>query len=131
MKIVIFLRSKRFIHSRSLTADASGQLNIFGHNGNSLGVNGTQIGILKEADHVGFTGFLDGKDCLRLESQIALVLGGNFSNKSLEGQLANKQLCRLLKLSDFSEGDCAGSESVWLLNTFVSNICGFSCRFLG
>ena len=119
------------ICSDTLTTDATGQLDVLWHNGDALGVDGAQIGVLEQADHVGFGGFLESENSLGLESQVRLVLLGNLSDEALEGQLANKQLCRLLKLSDFSEGDCAGSESVRLLNTFVSNICGFSCRFLG
>ena len=34
--------------SRSFTTDASCQLNVFGHDGDSLCMNGTQVGILKE-----------------------------------------------------------------------------------
>ena len=93
-------------------------------------MNGTQIGVFKKPDHVGFTGLLNCKNCLRLESQITFVLGSNLSDKPLERQLAYEQLCRFLKLSDLTKGDCSGSESVRLLDTFVSNICGFACRFL-
>ena len=59
-----FNKIKGFIYSTPLTADASGKLNIFGHNSDSLGVNGTQIGVFKEPDHVGFTGLLNCKNCL-------------------------------------------------------------------
>ena len=34
--------------SRSFATDASCQLNVFGHDGDSLCMNGTQVGILKE-----------------------------------------------------------------------------------
>ena len=44
----------------------------------------------------------------------------------MEGQLANEQLGRLLELSDLTESDCACSESVRLLDTFVGYIGGLA-----
>ena len=93
-------------------------------------MNGAQIGIFEQADHVSFTGFLDGKDCLRLESQVTLVLRGDFSHKSLKRQFADEKLCRLLVLSDLTEGDSTGPESVRLLDSFVSHICCLAGRLL-
>lgn len=40
------------------SSDSSGQLNVLGHNCDPFGVNGTQVGIFKQADQVSFTGFL-------------------------------------------------------------------------
>ena len=57
-----------------------------------------------------------------MESQVTLVLCGNLSYQSLEGQLTNEQLSRLLELSDFSQGHRARSEPVGLLDAFVSDI---------
>ena len=82
----------------------------------------TQISIFKQTYHVGFAGFLDGKDGLRLEPKIALVLRRDFSNKALEGKLADEEFGRLLELSDLTECHSAWSESVRLLDTFVSHI---------
>ena len=42
----------------TFSTDSSGQLDVLGHNGYSLGVNGAQVGVLKETDQVGLTGFL-------------------------------------------------------------------------
>jgi len=33
-------------------------LNVFGHDSHSFGVNGAQVGVFKQTDQVGFTGFL-------------------------------------------------------------------------
>ena len=38
--------------SRALAADAPGELNVFGHDGDALGVDGAQVGVLEEADQV-------------------------------------------------------------------------------
>ena len=44
--------------SLSFTMDASCQLDIFGHDGDSLCMDGTQVGIFKESHQVGFRCFL-------------------------------------------------------------------------
>ena len=42
----------------SLTADSSCQLDVLWHNGHTLGVNGAQVGVLKQTDQVSFAGLL-------------------------------------------------------------------------
>lgn len=39
-------------HLGSLASDSTRQLDVFGHDGNTFGVNGAQIGVLEEADQV-------------------------------------------------------------------------------
>ncbi len=34
----------------ALSTDAAGQLDVFGHDGDSLGVDGAQVGVLKQTD---------------------------------------------------------------------------------
>ena len=46
-----------------LTTDASGQLNVLWHDGDSLSVDGAKVGVLKKSDHVSLSSFLKGKDC--------------------------------------------------------------------
>jgi hypothetical protein len=41
-----------------LSTDSSGQLDIFGHDGDALGVDGAQVGVLEQADKVSLRGFL-------------------------------------------------------------------------
>ena len=43
----------------AFAADATRQLNVFGHDGYSLGVHGTEVGIFKQRDEVGLAGFLE------------------------------------------------------------------------
>ena len=40
--------------SLSFTTDASCQVNVFGHDGDSLCMDGTQVGVFKESHQVGF-----------------------------------------------------------------------------
>lgn len=103
--------------SGSLASDSSGELDILGHDGNSLGVDGAEVGVFEETNEVGLGGFLEGKDGGGLESEVALVLGGDFSDESLEGELSDEELGGLLESSDFSESNGTGSESVCLLDT--------------
>ncbi len=41
-----------------LATDATSQLNVLGHDGNTLGVDGAQVCVLKQADQVGLAGLL-------------------------------------------------------------------------
>jgi hypothetical protein len=46
---------------RTFAANATGKLNVFGHDSHTLGVNGTQVRVLKKSYEVGFCSFLEGK----------------------------------------------------------------------
>ena len=120
--------------SEAFATDASSQLDVLGHDGDSLGVDGAQIGILEKTDHVGLSGLLEGQHCLRLESQIGLDLLGDLTNQSLERKLPDQQIGALLELANFSKRDCAGSEPMRLLDALVCHICsltgGLLCELL-
>ena len=45
---------------RSLATDSAGKLNVLGHDGDSLGVNGAQVGIFKQTNQVSLASFLKG-----------------------------------------------------------------------
>ena len=103
--------------SRSLSSDSSGELDILWHDGDSLGVDGAEVGVFEETNEVGLGGFLESEDGGGLESEVILELRGNLSDESLERKLSDEELSALLESSDFSEGNGAGSESVWLLDS--------------
>ena len=42
----------------TLSTDTAGKLDVLGHDGDTLGMDGTQVGVLKEADEVSLTGLL-------------------------------------------------------------------------
>ena len=46
----------------TFTTDTASQLDVFRHNGHSLGVNSAQVGVLKKADQIGLGGFLKFKN---------------------------------------------------------------------
>jgi hypothetical protein len=71
--------------SSTLTTDAAGKLNILGHDGNTLGVDSSQVGILKKTDKVSLSSFLESEDSSRLETEVSFEILSNLTNKALEG----------------------------------------------
>lgn len=61
----------------------------------------------------------------RLESEVGLEVLRDFSNKSLEGELSDEELGRLLVSSNLSESDGTWLVSVGLLDT-AGRWCGLS-----
>ena len=59
------------------------RLDVLWHDGDSLGVDGAQVGVFEEADQVGFAGFLESCDGGRLESQVGLEVLGDLSDQTL------------------------------------------------
>ncbi len=98
--------------SGTLAPDAAGQLNILGHNGDALGVDGAEIRVLEKAHEVGLAGLLEGPDGGRLEPEVGLEVLGDLSDKALEGQLPNEKLGGLLIAADLAESDGAGPVPV-------------------
>ena len=78
--------------SKPVSSDSLGQLQILGHDGHSLGLDRTQICVLKQGDEVSFSSFLKSQDCLTLESNFLFPLLGNLSDKSLERQLSDQKV---------------------------------------
>lgn len=105
------------IKSESVSSNSLGQLKVAGHDGDSLGVDGAEVGVLEEGDQVCLGSLLEGQDGGGLESEFLLPLVGDFPDHSLEGQLADEEVSGLLVLPDFPEGHCSGFEPVGLLDS--------------
>ena len=101
---------------RPLAADSPGQLDVLGHDGDPLGVDGAQVGVLKETNQVGLAGLLESHDGRALEPQVGLEVLGNLSDQALEGELADEKLSGLLVSSDLTESDGAGPVTMGLLD---------------
>ena len=99
----------------TFSTDTTGQLNILWHNGYSLSVNGTQVGIFEKTNQVGLCGFLEGQNSRSLESEIGLEILGNLTYQTLEGKLTDEQIGTLLVPTNLTEGDGSGSVTVGLL----------------
>jgi len=80
-------------------------------------MDGTKVGVLKEGDEVSLNGLLESADGRRLEAEIALEVLGNFTDQTLEGELADQELGRLLVATDLTESDGTGLIPVGLLDT--------------
>jgi len=96
-------------------------VDVSGHDGDSAGVDGAQVGVFEKSNEVSFGGFLEGKDCTALEPEFLLEIVGDFTDKSLERQLADEEFGALLVFSDFTESDCSWSEFVG----FLDSTCGW------
>ena len=92
-------------------------MDVTDHDGDTLAVDGTQVDVLKETDQVGLSSLLEGSNGSGLEPQIDLAFLGDFTDKALEGQLADQQFCALLVTTDFTEGNGAGTEAMRLLDS--------------
>jgi len=101
----------------ALSTDAAGELNIFRHDGDSLGMDSTQVCVLKETNEVGFTSFLKGHYGRALEAQLGLEILGDLTDEALEGKLADEKFSTLLITADLSEGNCTGSVAMGFLHS--------------
>ena len=100
-----------------LATDAAGQLDVLGHDGHPLGVDGAEIGVLEQPDQVGLAGLLKSHHGRALEAEVGLEVLGDLAHQTLEGQLADEQLSGLLVAPDLTESHGTGLVAVRLLDT--------------
>jgi|ERR1740117_1763511 len=101
----------------TFSADTASKLDVLWHNGDTLGVDSTQVSVLKQSNEVSLTGLLESTNGSRLEPKISLEILSNFSHETLEGQLPDEELSRLLVSSDLTESDGSWPVSVGLLDS--------------
>ena len=111
----------------SLATNTAGQLDVLGHNGDTLGMDGAQVGVLKQTNKVGLGRLLKSHDGRGLESQVSLEVLGNFTDQTLEGELSDQQLSALLVTTDLTKGNGTGPVPMWLLYTTCSRSTLTSC----
>ena len=80
-------------------------------------MDGAEVGVLKEGDEVSLNGLLKSADGGGLEAKIRLEVLGDLTNKTLERQLADEKLGRLLVATDLTESDGTRLVAVRLLDT--------------
>ena len=105
------------INLSTLSADTAGKLDVLGHDGDTLGVDGAQVGVFEESYEVGLGSFLEGHDGRGLEAEISLEVLGDFTDKTLEGEFADEELSALLVTADLTESHGTGPVPVGLLDT--------------
>ena len=108
---------KVFFALCSLSADSAGQLNVLGHDGDALGVDGAQVGVLKQTNKVSLASFLKSHHSGALETEIGLEILSDFSHKTLEGQLADEQLSGFLVTTDLTKSDCTRPVTMRFLDS--------------
>ena len=101
----------------TFSADSAGELDVLGHDGDTLGVDGAQVGVLKQTNEVSLASLLKGHDGGRLESEIGLEVLGDLTDETLEGQFPDEELGRLLVTTDLTESDGTGSVPMGLLDS--------------
>ena len=74
-------------------------------------MDGAEIGVFKEADHVSLSRLLKCEKGRGLESELGFKVLRDLSAQALEGQLADQELRRLLVLADLSERHGTRAES--------------------
>ena len=70
-----------------------------------LTMDGAQVGIFEEGDEVSLDGLLESTDGRRLETKVRLEVLGDFTDETLEGELADQELGGLLVTTDLTESD--------------------------
>jgi len=100
-----------------LSTNPPGELDVLGHDGDTLGVDGAQVGVLEQPDQVSLAGLLKSSNSGRLEPEIGFEILSDFPHQTLEGQLPDEKLSGLLVSSDLPESDSAGPVSVRLLHS--------------
>ena len=68
----------------AVASDPPCQVHVLLQDGDALGMDGAEVGVLEDTDDVGLRGFLEGLDGLRLEPQSVVHVGGDALDEALE-----------------------------------------------
>lgn len=68
-------------------------------------MDGAKVGVLEERDEVSLNGLLESTDGGGLEAQVGLEVLCDFTDQTLEGELADEELSRFLVTTDLTESD--------------------------
>lgn len=101
----------------AFTADPTRQLDVLGHDGDTLGVDGAQVGVFEQTDQVSFAGLLQCHHGGALETEIGLEVLSDLTDETLERELADQQLGTLLVTTDLTKSDGSGPVAMGLLDT--------------
>jgi len=80
-------------------------------------VDGAQVGVLEEGDEVRLNRLLESADGRRLEAEVGLEVLSDLTNQTLEGELADEQLSRLLVTTNLTKSDGTRLITMRLLDT--------------
>ena len=68
-------------------------------------MDGAQVGVLEQGDEVSLDGLLESTDGGGLEAEVRLEVLSDFTDETLEGQLADQELSALLVTTDLTKSD--------------------------
>ena len=92
---MVLKRTEMFVFGggalRMLYPDPSCQHDVPWHDGNSPGVDGTQVGVIEQPDKVCLRCFLETQYRHRLEPQVCLIVLGDLPHQPLERQFPDEQ----------------------------------------
>lgn len=91
----------------AVSADATSELHVFLVDGLTLGVDGTEVGVLEKTDDVGLGCFLKRLDGLGLEAQLVVHVLSDAFDESHEGGSWEKEVVGLLVPLDLAKRDGA------------------------
>ena len=112
---VVWLQKSNFLGT--FTTDTAGQLDVLGHDGDTLGVDGAQVGIFKKTNQVSLSRFLKSHDGAGLETQVSLEVLSDLTDQTLEWQFADQKLGGLLVTTDLTESDGTGTIPMGFLDS--------------
>jgi hypothetical protein len=95
-------------------------LDILGHNGDTLGMDGTEVSVLEKTNQVCFRSLLESHDSRGLETEVSFEVLSNLTHQTLEGEFPDEKFSALLVATDFSEGNSTWPVTVRLLDTSCS-----------
>ena len=95
------------IRLRALATEAARKLDVLALDGDTLGVDGAEVGVLEQRDEVRLNGLLERADGRALEAEVGLEVLRDLTDETLEGELADEELSRLLVPTDLTESDGA------------------------
>jgi len=73
-------------------AETPSEGEILGLDGNTLGMDSSQVGVFEQGDEVSFSSLLKSHDSRGLETKVGLEILSDFTDETLEGELPNEQL---------------------------------------
>ena len=92
---MVLKRTEMFVFGggtlHTLSPDSSCQQDVLRHDVNSPGMDGTQVGVIKQPDQVCLRCFLETQYRRRLEPQVCLEVLGDLPHQPLERQFLNEQ----------------------------------------
>ena len=106
--------------SRALAADATRKLQVLGKESDTLCVDGTQVGVLKELHQVFLRCLLQRENGTGLEAKIMRPVNlRNFPNETAERDLSEQEVGGLLVFADLAERQRSRTVAVGLLDVLA------------